>query len=163
MRCLIKTLCLLSISYLYLIYTYIVLSFVSSLSLGVLMLVYFTPYRLAPILVSKSAGIGDSTLAFLRLISKSRSIYIHWTIVNRYYIMSCFPKSHVVFFKIVLRRVVICDSITLYFLIFLQRNYLVGWLCDDISIRCIDWWFSEMGMCWNSYKLIFLGRGLSMF
>ena len=70
MRCLIKTPRLLSISYLYL-NIHIVIFFVSSLSLGVLTLVYlfFTPYRLALVLVSKSGGAGDCIFESLRLIS----------------------------------------------------------------------------------------------
>ena len=64
MRCLIKTPRLLSISYLLMIY--IVLSPVSSLSLGVLTLVCFTPYMLALVLVSKNGGVGVPFVVLLR-------------------------------------------------------------------------------------------------
>ena len=48
------------------IYLKIVISLVSSLSFGMLTLVYFTPYRLASALVSKNGGVGDPFAILLR-------------------------------------------------------------------------------------------------
>ena len=55
------------------------------------------PFRLVPVLISKSGGARDSIFEFLRLISEFRSIYIHWTIVNCHCIYVFFSKFYTVF------------------------------------------------------------------